>query len=144
MSQNRFVAIVPAVAIALWLLILRLYLVKFYSGATWALIQLLLIPFLLGSATAFFSNLILPVTTNYKVAIRLAMPSAFVYLLFSIINDIVVMILDSDFSLETIGFSIINFFIIVIPSGTLLMLSIAFFGWLGSRIKLGRQPKAPF
>lgn len=141
MSQSRFVAIVPATALGLWLLILRLYLVQYFSGVLWALIQLFLIPLLLCCVMVFFSNLRLPVTTSFKVAIRLAMPSAFVYLLFSIINDVVVMILDSDFSLETIGFSIINFFVIVVPSGMLLMLGVAFFGWLGTRIKLGGKSK---
>lgn len=139
MSRNRFVAFVPAVTLGFWLLILRLWLVSFFSGIFWAVIQLLLITFLLGCVAAFLSNLILPVVTDYKMAIKFATPSACVFLFLFIINDLFVTVRDSDFSIETIGFSIISFFIITFPSGILLMIGTAFFGWLGSHIKLTKK-----
>lgn len=136
-KKNKFVAALPAFVIGSWLLVFRLYLVYAMSDYPWRWILFIFTPFLVGWMTAFFSNLILPLTTSYKKAFKLALPSLIVCLLFFIINDIVVMMIDDDFSLETIGFSIISILLFVFPAGILMMLSTAFFGWLGARIRLG-------
>ena len=139
MSKNKFVATLPAFAIGSWLLVYRIYLVYAISDYTWRWILYFIPTFLIGCMTAFFSNLILPLTTSFKRAFHLALPSLIVCLFFFMINDVVVMLLDDDFSLETIGFCIINIFRIAFPAGILLMSSTAFFGWLGACIRLGRK-----
>jgi hypothetical protein len=109
---------VPAVAILTWLIVARI------------------------TIMAFVTTLVLPVATTRRLSIRYAIPSAFVYLLFFIANAMVMAILDPIFrSIEAIGFDAIICLSFDLPIDLLLLTTVAFCGWLGTRMRLVNQSK---
>jgi hypothetical protein len=142
MQKKVLAPFVPAVAIVIWLIVDRIWLSQFTEGmAYWVLLDLG-VPFLIGAIMAFVTTLILPIATTRQLSIRYAIPSAFAYLVFFLVNAVVMTILDPSFrSLENIGFDIIICFGFYIPIGLLLLINVAFCGWIGTRMRLVNQSK---
>jgi hypothetical protein len=131
---------VPAVAILTWLIVARITYIT--ESATLGILLYVVVPFLIGAIMAFVTTLVLPVATTRRLSIRYAIPSAFVYLLFFIANAMVMAILDPIFrSIEAIGFDAIICLSFDLPIDLLLLTTVAFCGWLGTRMRLVNQSK---
>jgi hypothetical protein len=105
---------------------------------------LLVLPLPIGIISAFFSNLLAPVATERKTAIRIGILSCCVYIMFYLIYYIFEYIQNPNNwfpNLEFIGFTIIGLFILIIPTGLLLMVGVAIAGWLGARVRLAISPR---
>jgi hypothetical protein len=100
-------------------------------------------PLLIGIISAFFSNLLAPIATERKTAIRIGILSFCVYIMFYLIHYIFEYIQNSYnwYNLEFIGFTTIGLFIVIIPAGILLMVGVAIAGWLGARVRMAITPR---
>lgn len=137
MSKKLFITATPAFLIMAWLIRYRIWLVSHSNQSIiFGIFLYFGMVYIIGLSAAFLTNLILPVSVNRKVAIQSAMPSMFSYLLFFVINDLTITIVNpSLLSFEDITFGVLSYLVIYIPTGFLLLIIVAFFGWLGAHIK---------
>lgn len=153
MTKKRISVTIPAIAIISWLILFRqwprdVYDPNFYDAnkaykADMLVLLAVGITFIIGSITAFLSNLAFPVVKSRQLAIQFAMPSLLVYLFFYVITNGVTAIFDpTNRTLEATGFAIISFCLLAIPTGLLLAAFVAFFGWLGARVRMNSHKKA--
>ena len=133
MIKKVIVASIPAILVVLSLIIER-------NSSSWLL--WISLPLFVGSSTAFLSNLLAPVATERKTAIRIGILSCCVYIYFYILYSFVEYTNYSyNRSLEFIGFAIIGFFLFIIPTGLLLMAGVAIAGWFGAHLRMAISPK---
>jgi len=148
MTKKKVIAIISAIAIILGLALVDIWLKNIYVAnyldsyeypqKHFLVFTLLFGPtFLLGAIIAFFTNLALPVAASRQSAVQYAKPSLFLYLLYIVIIDVIAQSDPVYRTFESIGFTIMGFCFIYIPMSMLLMGIVAFFGWLGARIRMG-------
>lgn len=149
MTKKKVVAIISAIVIILGLALVHIWLKNIYDSNYFDAYEyrqiifleytLLFGPaFLIGAIIAFFTNLVFPVATSRQSAIQYAKPSLFLFLSYMVVFEVITSTFDPVYrTFEAIWFTIMGFCFIYIPMSVLLMVVVAFFGWLGARIRMG-------
>lgn len=131
-------SLLPALAIAAGLVFFHMWLRDLSNfDTTLGVILLFCLPFFIGSITAFLANLIWPVATNRKQSIEMAKPSLIAFFVYLMAHTVITSIIDPVFhTLEALGFEFLAYVFIKIPTSMLLLVCVAYFGWLGTRIRM--------
>lgn len=131
-SLIYFIIVSAIPSILIGLLLLGIFYVNFSIRDSW--IVYLMVSFLVVFVLVFVINMFLPIANNRAMAIKVALPTVLIFIYVIVIRPFFTSISPSNW-LEDIGFQIIWACIFGPPIEFLLLIGVAYFGWLGTRMK---------
>ena len=132
-SLSLFILVTTLLAYIMGLIVMAVFIIDFPHYDTW--ISFLGLSILIIMGVSFFTNFLLPVSINRKMAILVALPTVMVFIYFFAIRPFFTNISPGN-RLEDLGFQFWWSCVLGPVIEGILLVGLAYFGWLGTRLKI--------